>query len=545
MSSASSPIAIASPAPTSSIGSPCPTLAPRASPAVQSPVDNPGIITHKEWIVPPRPKPGRKPATDTPPTKRKAQNRAAQRAFRERRAARVNELEERLKEVGSETEQRLEEYKVQIALLTKNNADLAQQNSALKLENESLRQDLAEVKSIKSISTSSAPSPQKLTQVASPAPSSEGAASTPCGGDCSCSDAIDKVLCDRPFDPSLCSICREPSCNCIKTPTSDPSDSSVEDKKPLTIDTSNEIASQSKRATSPIIAPVKRGRFEHLSDYETDFTTAYLPRRGSAMSTISHISAMPDPCGFCSDGTPCVCAEMASAMDMEDSEDEEGGMNMKLAPILGSDFGMQSPPKWTIDDPIPLTLKRMIGLDKPLMMQPSITRPPRVIAPRNKSSGCKPGGCAQCKADPMSTLFCQSVATRMTKSTSSGATASAAASTPAGCCGGGGRAGGCCKDIENAVETPATAAPSVPLPRRKKAAPPAQTLDSEKTYIPCSAAYQTLSRHRAFDEAAADLGALVRPLVIQSMDGSCPQVEVSSVRDVLKMMDRKFGRDKG
>lgn len=66
---------------------------------------------------------------------------------------------------------------------------------------------------------------------------------------------------------------------------------------------------------------------------------------------------------------------------------------------------------------------------------------------------------------------------------------------------------------------------------------------TDGTYIPCSAAYQTLSRHRAFDEAAADLGALVRPLVIQSVDGRCPQVEVSSVRDVLKMLDRRFGRD--
>ena len=65
----------------------------------------------------------------------------------------------------------------------------------------------------------------------------------------------------------------------------------------------------------------------------------------------------------------------------------------------------------------------------------------------------------------------------------------------------------------------------------------------ERTYIPCSAAYMALSRHRAFDEAAADLGALVRPLVIQSADGSCPQVEVNSVRDVLKMLDRRFGRD--
>ncbi|KKA27758.1 hypothetical protein TD95_001285 [Thielaviopsis punctulata] len=55
-------------------------------------------VTSKEWVIPPRPKPGRKPATDTPPSKRKAQNRAAQRAFRERRAARVGELEEQIED---------------------------------------------------------------------------------------------------------------------------------------------------------------------------------------------------------------------------------------------------------------------------------------------------------------------------------------------------------------------------------------------------------------------------------------------------------------
>lgn len=56
----------------------------------------PAIFTNKQWIIPPRPKPGRKPAADAPPTKRKAQNREAQRNFRERRAARVGELEEQI-----------------------------------------------------------------------------------------------------------------------------------------------------------------------------------------------------------------------------------------------------------------------------------------------------------------------------------------------------------------------------------------------------------------------------------------------------------------
>lgn len=69
-------------------------------PPAQAPIS----MTTKEWVIPPRPKPGRKPATDTPPTKRKAQNRAAQRAFRERRAARVGELEEQLEAENLEHE---------------------------------------------------------------------------------------------------------------------------------------------------------------------------------------------------------------------------------------------------------------------------------------------------------------------------------------------------------------------------------------------------------------------------------------------------------
>lgn len=64
----------------------------------------PSIVTSREWVLPPRPKPGRKPSVDTPALKRKAQNRAAQRAFRERRATRVQELEQKLLEVEKEKE---------------------------------------------------------------------------------------------------------------------------------------------------------------------------------------------------------------------------------------------------------------------------------------------------------------------------------------------------------------------------------------------------------------------------------------------------------
>lgn len=66
-------------------------LAPRPLEKQNSP-----LHLSKQWVLPPRPKPGRKPITEDPPTKRKAQNRAAQRAFRERRANRVAELEDHI-----------------------------------------------------------------------------------------------------------------------------------------------------------------------------------------------------------------------------------------------------------------------------------------------------------------------------------------------------------------------------------------------------------------------------------------------------------------
>ncbi|KAF2685336.1 hypothetical protein K458DRAFT_417396 [Lentithecium fluviatile CBS 122367] len=52
-----------------------------------------GGPTSTSYVVPPRPKPGRKPATDEPASKRKAQNRESQRAFRARKAAKLNEMQ--------------------------------------------------------------------------------------------------------------------------------------------------------------------------------------------------------------------------------------------------------------------------------------------------------------------------------------------------------------------------------------------------------------------------------------------------------------------
>ncbi|KAF2023192.1 hypothetical protein EK21DRAFT_17256, partial [Setomelanomma holmii] len=77
-----------------------------ASPAQPTSGPSPlgGGPASRNYGVPSRPKPGRKPATDEPQTKRKAQNRESQRAFRARKAAKVQELASQV-EVGKQQHQ--------------------------------------------------------------------------------------------------------------------------------------------------------------------------------------------------------------------------------------------------------------------------------------------------------------------------------------------------------------------------------------------------------------------------------------------------------
>ncbi|KAI5964862.1 uncharacterized protein KGF55_001933 [Candida pseudojiufengensis] len=104
------------------------------------------IMTSKEWVLPPRPKPGRKPSVDTPASKRKAQNRAAQRAFRERRATRVQELEQKLMEVEKEKDIKemalvntINKLKAENNFLNKNMEQLRQEMSSFKASQDQMK----------------------------------------------------------------------------------------------------------------------------------------------------------------------------------------------------------------------------------------------------------------------------------------------------------------------------------------------------------------------------------------------------------------------
>ncbi|TIA93130.1 hypothetical protein E3P99_00273 [Wallemia hederae] len=104
----------------------------------------------KNWEIPARPKPGRKPIDADPPN-RKSQNRVAQRAFRERKQEYVQELEQRLQAYEANSIERN-------VALQQVSQKLKQENDALKDENTELRVRLARYERQDVASMSSAPS---------------------------------------------------------------------------------------------------------------------------------------------------------------------------------------------------------------------------------------------------------------------------------------------------------------------------------------------------------------------------------------------------
>ncbi|EEA24316.1 bZIP transcription factor HapX [Talaromyces marneffei ATCC 18224] len=458
-------------------------LAPAMQPKPSSPTDtnmspSPGFtgsLTSKEWVIPPRPKPGRKPATDTPPTKRKAQNRAAQRAFRERRAARVGELEEQIKKIEDDHDSLEQELRDQIAQLTKN-LDLAQSDlSWWKDRCHSLEQELNQERSQRANVSDTVPinirrktNKRTDTRVTEQHPDSgnnqSDLAATGCGScsttHCQCiEDALQATsYSDKPDEPSA----PEPA---IKY-----------DPDQMEIDfTSRFASSRTTTTTTTTTAPPT----------ETRITVSTPPA---------------ERCGFCGDGTACICAEMA---DQESSRHHDNIFeDNRLAPI--QNYSQFTPPPSDSD-------AREVTL-------PSISQATNPCA-----NG--PGTCAQCRADPRSTLFCKTLA----------ASRAANGGPSGGCCGGKGVDGGCCQ--------------SRPASRLSVSSNPSPLT------LTCADAFTTLSRHPNFSQASDELTTWLpklhtlpkprEPSLTDTLGSAISErpameVEAASVMGVLRYFDRRF-----
>lgn len=297
--------------------------------------------------------------------------------------------------------------------------------------------------------------------------------------------------------------------------------------------------------TGPSVS-IKARQAKSSSNATSVSIKSILATSSSNMNDSSHNAGTPvDPCGFCSDGTPCLCAENASeeAKSMADLIDD----GTPLPPISFS----------TTDTLAPINSTSASGLfsqsrNGSLATDNRMKLPPIIGSLSNdnlSSSGCtgNPGTCFQCRSDPMSTLFCTTLASRVSAGTrvSSDRSSLSKESPTSGnsatkgekCCGGDHKHA---NGDEN--HTPLRSSSSTQVDQFVNGSQEASSSSSQvepsdtssaRTYIPCSAAYQTLSRHKDFRRV--DLGKLVGRLTTKGM-----QVEVSSVANVLRELDRRL-----
>ncbi|TKW55137.1 AP-1-like transcription factor [Colletotrichum tanaceti] len=510
-------------------------------------------MTTKEWVIPPRPKPGRKPATDTPPTKRKAQNRAAQRAFRERRAARVGELEEQLEEIREGHEKAEKDLKDRVHGLEMELQSF--KSRCLVLENMLDRERKDRVKaetelegqkrrwSEQATAPRHLPSPRRrdsqLTHHEPPTPS-VGHSVQPFSISQIVSPQDSTHMDDSPA-PFGCGSCGPDDCACandILTDTVTGCGNCTLGGRCACLEETikSAIISDLKRAPSPSALPFtgKRVRTEPTppeEETEIDFTAMFSKKapiqqlQQQQQQPPSTLLMQPQPqlptvsfkdsCGFCKDGSYCLCADTS----------------MSLGPPATTDYGpppaysqqTQTPPP-SENDAVPPPMPIEINADGAVKLRPrpQTTQP---SAPVSRGCGPKgPGSCAQCLADPKSGLFCRALSANFERSGGSDSGGGG------GCCGGAGPGGGCCKTE--------SAPPRLPTKGRLGLS------------LSCAEAYQTLSSHRNFEKAADDIGSWLPKLRAAPKPGqTLPspsrlpiEVEAASIMSVLKDFDIRFGR---
>ncbi|CAO1633703.1 unnamed protein product [Parajaminaea phylloscopi] len=292
-----------------------------------SPTPTPGASDNgNEWVVPQRAKPGRKPSQDEPLTKRQAQNRASQRAFRERKQNHVSTLEAKVAEYEAEKLTRdAKEAEAQ--------RQLREHNAALEAEKEALATRVRDLEALVA---------QLQVAAASAVPSSSSSGNA--------HHATSQQL--QEYSGCLQAGCRAPIHESVPTterrkrplPSRTPSSrehiyttSSVAYGAPSPTDhiSTSRFGAMSIAATSPPFSSGQStGSLQLTPLYHPtavgSTSMAMLPSRSNMMAPRqpspdlmpSNDIDMDRDCGFCTDSTPCLCRGEAvldlTGMDADD-----------------------------------------------------------------------------------------------------------------------------------------------------------------------------------------------------------------------------------
>ena len=279
--------------------------------------------------------------------------------------------------------------------------------------------------------------------------------------------------------------------------------------------------SGTKRPHSP--APLdsqKRVKPEPNDELEVDFTTVFSSQTSSSSAPRPPDSSH-DPCGFCQDGTPCICAEMAA----EDARDRAAATSLHNAALQqSSSAGLRSG-------------MNQLAQFTPPPSEGDVASTPQAFqnAPTTaKSNPCAsgPGTCAQCRSDPNSTLFCLQLA----------ASRSQSSARPAECCGGSGTTEGCCRNQHSTGQTT--------RPNKVATAPNSSqptTASGPGITLTCADAYTTLSRHPGYERANGEIASWMPKLhasnaaTAEKLEGRpAMEIDAANVMSVLKEFDRRF-----
>lgn len=334
---------------------PSPPQTAYPSPGVGGPCNGPTSTT---YVIPPRPKPGRKPATDEPASKRKAQNRESQRAFRARKAAKLNEMKTQVEVAEMRHRQEMHEKMMEMAdkdlrirqlesmvdQYREAQERIAQERDAWKdkaLQLEEFVKNVKERRNSSSAWQSTYPSPSTFTPQSSTLHSYDviksddvGCGSCKADGPCACLEAVANEA-HNIFLPPV----------------------------PLNLGPPHTTLPPDK----PNLAAAASDDPAQFEEREIDFTAKFAKR--PRLEIASLLQPTEAGCGFCTADSYCVCRDTA-LQALQPSHDD-------VAPASRNE-------DTTMTDVVPLKSKR------------------------RDTSG--PGSCDACQRDPKQRAWCQRVA---------------------------------------------------------------------------------------------------------------------------------------
>ncbi|KAI0756681.1 hypothetical protein C8Q80DRAFT_49188 [Daedaleopsis nitida] len=474
-----------------------------AAPAPSEPARHLPPSGRPEWVIPAKPKPGRKPKKDVaPPVEegietdakgRRVQNRAAQRAFRERKQSQLAELQARV--------QQYEQGEIERNVALQNIAKrLKEENENLRKENFLLKEKVAQYEtergSVKRLRDEYSPQPPyDLTQ--SPARKRSRASVDPFAN-----------LTQTSFSPSAYA--------------SSPSAISSAD--------SDAHSSFSPLPTSARDAPLFPQNFglNGIFDLATSGKSS-LFEPGGSLDTFD--------CGFCNDTTACVCRELALQQVAERMSSVTAVSSMKIetgehnsVTVASSPVVVQTQTSSILDNlpayqpPIPLRRRPHNPSLQPVF---PITLPtPEPPKPEILSCTGDPSNCPACADDAFGKAFCAAISQSVAfsspckdcpcRSENGGGSCSSANGSDSSCCG---NPNGCGR-ANLGVSAAAAPSPAAPLTSSLLMSEPLTTTDT----MPCDAAWRQIKSHP--NAAFTDLS-LLAEVVARRSKCTGPRVELS------------------